>query len=217
MKPSVLSTSSTRSRCLDPGIETFDLLRICALRIRAIMSPIGSFTPIAPSSPARLHKARNEAFGAKLAQCDTTQAMLAVISARTPAQFAAVANARFRGIARQFSQLQSSGETLLHRQLLVVCDRFELRAPVGKFLRHLAPPVVLLDRTLLSHTFAPCGSAYKALLPYCRNGKLNAVSNARASSSLRALVQTVISRPQVSVTLSKSISGNTVYSLMPRL
>src|SRR6185312_15617743 len=216
MKPSVLSTSSTRSRCLDPGIETFDLFRICALRIRAIMSPIGSFT-IAPSSPARLHKAWNEAFGAKLAQCDTTQAMLTVISARTPTQFAPIANARFRGIARQFSQLQSSGKTLLHRQLLVVCDRFELRAPVGKFLCHLAPPVVLLDRTLLSHTFAPCGSAYKALLPYCRNGKLNAVSNARASSSLRALVQTVMSRPQVSVTLSKSISGNTVYSLMPRL
>jgi len=34
---------------------------------------------------------------------------------------------------------------------------------------------------------------------------LNAVSSARASSSLRAVVQTVMSRPHESVTLSKSI------------
>src|SRR4249919_316033 len=127
IKPSVLSTSSTRSRCLEPGIETFDLLRICALRIRAIISPIGSFTAIAPSLPARLHKARNKAFGAKLAQRDTAQAMLAVIRAWTPAELAAITYARLGGITRQFSQLQSSCETLFHRQLLVVRDRFELR------------------------------------------------------------------------------------------
>src|SRR5579885_3474363 len=63
--------------------------------------------------------------------------------------------------------------------------------------------------------FSPYGSAFEALDPHCRNGQLNAVSSARASSSLRAVVQTVLSRPQVSTTLSKSISGNTVYSLMP--
>src|SRR5215831_9356977 len=163
MKPSVLSTSSTRSRCLEPGIETLDLLRICALRIRAIMSPIGSFTAIAPSSPARLHKARDEAFGAKLAQRDAAQAMLAVIRARTPAELAAVADARLRRIARYFGKLQGRSKTLFHRQLLVVRDRLELRAPVGKFLCHPTPPVVLLDRTLLRHTFAPCGSAYEGL------------------------------------------------------
>src|SRR5215467_8074233 len=216
MKPSLLSTSSTRSRCLEPGIETFDLLRICALRMRAIMSPIGSFTAIASSSPARLHEARNKAPGAKLAQRDAAQAMLAVKPTWTATELAAVTNARLRGIAWQFCKLQGSGKTLLHRQLLVVRDRLKLRASIGKFLRHLAPPVVLFNRTLLRHTFAPCGSAYKAW-PHCRNGKLNAVSSARASSSSRALVQTVTSRPHVSVTLSKSISGNTVYSLMPRL
>src|SRR5215831_667559 len=216
MKPSDLRTSSTRSRCLEPGIETFDLLRICALRIRAIMSPIGSFTAIAPSLPARLHKARNEAFGAKLAQRNAAQTVLAVEGPRPAGQLATIADARTRGIARQFGELECRRKTLFHRQLLVVRDRLQLRAPIGEFLRHLAPPVVLLDRTLLRHSFAPCGSAYKAR-PYCRNGKLNAVSSARASSSLRALVQTVMSMPQVSVTLSKSISGNTVYSLMPRL
>src|SRR5215510_15588035 len=161
MKPSVLSTSSTRSRCLDPGIETFDLLRICAFRMRVIMSPIGSFTAIAPSSPARLHKPRDEAFGAKLAQCDTAQAVLAVIAPRATAQLAAIAHARSGGITRQFSQLQSRGKTLLHRQLFVLRDCLQLRAPVGKFLCHPAPSVVLLDRTLLRHTFAPCGSAYE--------------------------------------------------------
>src|SRR4029450_4100528 len=161
IKPSPLSTSSTRSRCLDPGIETFDLLRICAFRMRVIMSPIGSFTAIAPSSPARLYKARNEAFGAKLAQCDTAQAVLAVIAARATTQLAAIANAGSGGIARQFRQLQSRSKTLLHRQLLVLRDSLQLCPPVGKFLCHPAPSIVLFDRTLLRHTFAPCGSAYE--------------------------------------------------------
>src|SRR5215467_12011988 len=162
MKPSVLRTSSTRSRCLEPGIETFDLLRICALRMRVIMSPIGSFTAIAPSLPARLHKAGNQAFGAKLTQRDTAQTMLAVICTRTSAELAAIVHARPRRIARQLGELQGRGKTLFHRQLLVARDRLQFRAPVGELLRHLAPPVVLFDRTLLSHTFAPCGSAYEA-------------------------------------------------------
>src|SRR5690242_6962550 len=142
--------------------------------------------------------------------------MLTVVSARTAAELAAIANARLGRITRQFCQLERSCETLFHRQLLIVRDRLQLCTPAGELLRHPAPPIVLLDRTLLSHTLAPCDSAYEDS-PHCRNGKLNAVSSARASSSLRAVVQTVISSPQVSVTLSKSISGNTVYSLMPRL
>src|SRR5258708_36865980 len=38
--------------------------------------------------------------------------------------------------------------------------------------------------------------------PHCRNGKLKAVSRARASSSVRAVVQTVMSMPQTSAVLS---------------
>src|SRR5574339_1009760 len=106
MNPSVLSTSSTRSRCLEPGIETFDLLRICALRMRAIMSPIGSLTAIAPSLPARLHKARNQALRSELAQRDTAQAVLAVIGARAATQLTAVADARLGRVARQLRQFQ---------------------------------------------------------------------------------------------------------------
>src|SRR5262249_1646091 len=89
--------------------------------------------------------------------------MFPVIAARPAAEFAPIANARSGRVARQLSQLQCSGKPLLHWPLLVARDRFQLRAPAGKFLCRLAPPVVLLDRTLLSHTFAPCGSAFEGL------------------------------------------------------
>src|SRR6185312_11601363 len=112
MKPSVLSTSSTRSRCFEPGIETFDLLRIWALRMRAIISPIGSLTAIAPSLPARLYKARNQALRPELAQRNTAQAMLAVVSARAATQLTAVANARLGRVARQLRQFQRRSKTL---------------------------------------------------------------------------------------------------------
>src|SRR6476620_555285 len=152
MKPSAFSTSATRSRCLEDGIDTLDLVRICALRMRVIMSPIGSFTAIARlPSPARLHEARNEAFVAELTQRDTAELVLAVVGARTAGQFAAVADARARGIARQLRQLEGRGETFLDRSGLVLHDRLELLAPAGVQLRHPAPALVLLDRTLLRH------------------------------------------------------------------
>src|SRR5664279_3501928 len=130
-------------------METFDLVRICALRMRVIMSPIGSLTAIAIPLPARLHKAWNQALGAEVAQGDAAETMFAVIAARTPRQLAAIANPGSRGIARQFGELQSGGEPLLHRQLLVAGDRLERFPAIGKLLRHPAPPVVLLNRTLL--------------------------------------------------------------------
>src|SRR6185437_11588622 len=161
MKPSVLSTSQTRSRCLEPGMETFDLVRICALRMRVIMSPIGSLTAIAIPLPARLHKAGNQALGAEVAESDAAETMLVVIGARTAGQLATIADARGRGIARQLGKLEGGGKTLLHRQSRVVSDCLERLAAVGELLRHPAPPVVLLDRTLLSHTFAPYDSAFE--------------------------------------------------------
>src|SRR5262249_42985537 len=82
-----------------------------------------------------------------------------VIGARTATELAAIAHARLGGVTRQLSQLESSGKPLLHRQLLVARGRFQLRAPVRELVRHSAPSVVLLDRTLLRHPFAPCRSA----------------------------------------------------------
>src|SRR4029079_2621467 len=117
--------------------------------MRAIMSPIGSLTAIAPSLPARLYKAGNQALRPELAQRDTAQAMLAVVSARAATQLTAVADARLGRASRPLRHFLRPSKTLFHRPLLVVRDRLQLCAPVGILLRHLAPPVVLLDRTLL--------------------------------------------------------------------
>src|ERR1700680_3620143 len=150
MYPSLLSTSRTRARSVDPGVDTLDLLRICALRMRAIRSPSGSFRAIVrSSSPARFDKAGDDALGAELPQGDAAHPELAIEAARPPGDLAAVADARARGIARQLRQLERGGEPLLGRQRLVARDRLEPGPPAGEFLRQPAPPVVLFARTLL--------------------------------------------------------------------
>src|SRR5580658_3575524 len=112
MKPSLLRTSSTFKRRLEAGVETFDFLRICALWMRAIISPSGSVKAIVRSSlPARLHKTRNEAFGAEIAQRDAAHPQLAVIGLRAAGDLAAVVHARRRRIARQLGELEGRGET----------------------------------------------------------------------------------------------------------
>src|SRR3989440_11507191 len=152
MKPSVLSTSSTLTRNLEAGIDTFDLLRICALWIRAIMSPSGSFMAIArPPSPARLDQAGDQPLGAEIPKRDARQAVLAIEPARPARYLAAIANAGARGVARQFRKFERCREPLLHRLGLVASNGPEPSAPAGMLLAQLAPPIVFLDRTLLCH------------------------------------------------------------------
>src|SRR5437016_5612628 len=152
MKPSLLSTSRTLTRSLEAGVETFDLLRICALWMRAIMSPSGSFKAIVRCSlPARLEEARDHALGAEIPERDARELVLAVEAARPPRHLAAIADAGGRGVARQFRELQRCRKTVLHRLCLVTRDRLELATLAGELLRQSAPPVVLLDRTLLRH------------------------------------------------------------------
>src|SRR5216684_537237 len=147
-----IDTSSTRARSVDPGVDTLDLLRICALRMRAIRSPSGSFRAIVrSSSPARFDETGDDAPGAELSQGDAAHPELAIEAARAPGDLAAVANARARGVARQLRQLERRREPLLGRQRLVARDRLEPGSPAGEFLRQLAPPVVLFDRALLRH------------------------------------------------------------------
>src|ERR1051325_10466122 len=146
MKPSFLRTSSTLTRSREPGVETLGFLRICALLMRAIRSPTGSFTCMRSSLPARLHEAGNQALGAELAERDTRQLVLAVDRARTPRHLAAVAVALRRRVARQLSHLHGRREALFHRLGLVHGDRFEPRPPAGVLLRQLLAPIVLLDR-----------------------------------------------------------------------
>src|SRR5215831_12143406 len=152
MKPSVLSTSSTLTRSRDAGVDTFDLLRICALWMRAIISPSGSFKAIArPSLPARLQQARNHALRSELPQCDSAHLELAIVGFRAAGDDAAVVNACRRRIARQLGELQRRREALFHRLGLVVRNRLELGAPLQVLLGQLFSPPVLLDRTLLRH------------------------------------------------------------------
>ena len=53
--------------------------------------------------------------------------------------------------------------------------------------------------------------------PQVRNGKLNAINNARASASVFAVVVMVMSIPRIASILSYSISGKIICSLMPML
>src|SRR5215470_6921484 len=111
MKPSLLSTSSTLTRSREAGVDTFDLLRICALWMRAIISPSGSLKAIArPSLPARLQKARNHALRSELAQRDTAHLELAIIGLRAAGDDTAVVHPRRRRIARQLGELQRGRE-----------------------------------------------------------------------------------------------------------
>src|SRR5665213_949680 len=91
MKPSLWSTSRTLTRSREPGVETLGFLRICALLMRAIRSPMGSFICMAILLPARLYEAGNEALGAKLTERDTRQPVFAIDRARSPRHLAAVA------------------------------------------------------------------------------------------------------------------------------
>src|SRR3954471_15045546 len=106
MKPSLLSTSSTLTRSLEPGVDTFGFFRICALVMRAIISPSGSFNCMRASSPARLHEARDQALGTELTQRDTAELMLAVERARPAGHLATVADAGGVGVARHLGKLQ---------------------------------------------------------------------------------------------------------------
>src|SRR6267142_3458928 len=154
MSPSVLSTSSTLARIFEPGVETLDLARICALRMRVMRSLIGSCVDIVrPSLPARLHEPGNQALGAEFTQRDAAELVLAIDRARASGDFAAVANPGRRRIARQLGKLQRRREPLFHRLLLVGDDGLQSRALGRGVLGHPLAPVVLLDRTLLCHAW----------------------------------------------------------------
>src|SRR5687767_1581538 len=101
------------------------LFAICPLRIRVSMSPSGSLIAILaiPALPARLDHARDLALRGQLPERDARQAELAVVSARTARQDAAVADAHLGTIARQLRQLQGRVETLLGIAALVHDDR----------------------------------------------------------------------------------------------
>src|SRR5690242_3957191 len=111
-----------RARIFEPGVETLDLLRICALRMRDNRSPTGSFIDMRSPSPARLHEAGDETLRPELAQRNAAHFELAIVGARAPGHLAAIAHAVLRRIARQLGELQRRGKTLLHRHGLITRD-----------------------------------------------------------------------------------------------
>src|SRR4029079_338076 len=140
MKPSFLRTSSTLTRSREPGVETLGFLRICALLMRAIRSPIGSLTAMRSSLPARLHEAGNQALGAELAERDARHLVLAVNRARPAGDFAAIAVAVRRPVAQHAGHFQGRCEALFHRIGLVHGNRFQPRTTAGILLRQLLSP-----------------------------------------------------------------------------
>src|SRR5579863_1281023 len=147
MKPSDFNTSSTRPRMVDAGVETVSRRRICALRMRVSMSPMGSFRAIPVFSlPARLDHAGHLPEIAQRAQGNAAQLELAVVAARTPAELAAVAHAARRRIARQGRELQLRREALFHAHALVLAQGLQLGALARKLLAQLPAAIVLFDR-----------------------------------------------------------------------
>src|SRR3712207_1767016 len=101
MKPSDFSTSSTRARRREPGVDTVPRRRCFALRMRVSISPRGSFMDMRPSPlPARLHEAGDEALRPEFPERDARQAELAIDRARPARHLAAVADARRVRVAR---------------------------------------------------------------------------------------------------------------------
>ncbi len=107
----------------------------------------------AASLPARLDQARDQALGAEIPQRDARQLVLAVIPAWPSRNLAAIADARGRRVARQLGKLERGRKPLFHRLGLVLHNRLQPRTPARIPLAQLPPPIVLLDRTLLSHQY----------------------------------------------------------------
>src|SRR3954470_6685181 len=124
MKPSFLRTSRTLTRSREPGVEILGFLRICALLIRAIRSPTGSFTCMRSSLPARLHEAGNKALGAEFTERDARQLVLAIDRPRPAGDLATVAVTLRRRVARQLRHLHGRCKALFHRLGLVHGDCF---------------------------------------------------------------------------------------------
>src|SRR5438067_11764000 len=131
MKPSNFSTSKSRPRKLEAGVDTFARPRSCPLRMRARRSPIGSLIAIAPYPlPARLGHARHLPKIGEVPQSDARHFHLAVVAAGAPRKLAAVVDARGRGVARQLGELQTRGEALFGRDRHIVGPRLQ-RSPLA--------------------------------------------------------------------------------------
>src|SRR5690348_17144863 len=120
--------------------------------MRVRRSPRGSVIAIpGPPLPTRLDHAGDQALVGQLPKHDPRQTELAVISARTAGQLAAVADARRIPVARQLRHLETRDKALGLVLGLVVRDRLQLRVLRSLLLDQLLAPFVLIDRTQFRH------------------------------------------------------------------
>src|ERR1700738_2526344 len=187
MYPSVLSTSSTLARIFEPGVETLGLARICALRMRVMRSLIGScvdmsdppyqldFTrpgtrPLEPSSRSAI---RLSLF-LRYTECGRP-----VLSQRL---WILVAD-ELRGSPASFSVAANRSSIGFFLSAMMAFSLARLGAAfLAMRIRRLFFSIELFFAMLGSWV-----SAFEWLFSasHCRNGKLNAVNKAVASSAGR--------------------------------
>src|SRR5258706_15144340 len=121
MNPANYSTSRSRPRKLEAGVDTFARPRSCPLRMRARRSPIGSLIALAPYPlPARLGHARHLPEIGEFPERDAGHFHLAIITAGASRKLAAMVDARGRGVARQLGEFQTRREALFGRDRHVI-------------------------------------------------------------------------------------------------
>src|SRR5258706_4184684 len=192
---------------LDAGIETSTCPTIWALRMRTSMSAMGSLMLIVFPLPACLDDAGHFALEREVAQPVPAQAELAVHAAVPAGERAAVAQPHRRRVAPQPLQLRARDVLRLVGGAGVADHLEKLRSPRLELLDGLAAFLVAEHYGKLGHSG----------LFQCLNGKRNALSSARASSSVFAVGVLARFMPRVPAILSYSISGKMICSLKPRL
>src|SRR5690606_28804838 len=118
-----------------------------------------------PSLPARLDHARDLPLRGQFPQRDTRHAKLAVVTVRTPGDFAPIVDTRRRRVARKFGKPELCDEAILKRNRLVLDDRLERLALARIFLGELPALLVTLHGADLRHCLLPsrpnsAGTAY---------------------------------------------------------
>src|SRR6185312_6488039 len=197
MYPSRRRTSSTLARSFDAGAATTAWRARCPLRMRVSISPSGSLIDIDNASlPARLDHAGDQPGRGELAQRDARQLELAVIPARTPAQFAAVVQPRVRAVAGQLGELELRLEAVFRRRVAVAGERLEPGAARVDALDQLRASRVFFDRALFCH-----GIEFSAGNQFV-NGMSKPFRRALASASVLAVVTMTMSIPRTVSTLS---------------
>src|SRR5690348_11282054 len=191
---------------LEAGTMTLAFSVAWAFRMRVSMSAMGSLMLIVLLLPARLDHPGDLAAHGDLADLVAREPELAERPARAARDGAAVAQAHGRRIARHRRDLRARLVAGVVGRLGVVDDGAQLLALLGVLPDHGFAPGLAVDDGELGHYVL---SVLK--------GNLKAARRAFASGSDFAVVVIEMFIPRSASTLSYSISGKMICSLMPML